>query len=78
MVRDKGPFAICIIINIKIILLINSDLPFFFHFVLDSSKSEFVFAMMNGPNQTAQVGRPIRVLSICARHEMPVHAKKLS
>ena len=78
MVRDKRPFAMCIIVNIKIILLINSDLPFFFHFVLDSSKSEFVFVMMNGPKQTAKLGRPIRVLSIFVRHKIHVHAKQLS
>ena len=63
----------CIIVNTKIILLIQTYI-FFFRFVLDSSQSEFVFVMMNGPNETAQLGRPIRVLSICARHTIQDHA----
>ena len=51
MVRDKGLFAMFVIVNIKITLLINSELPIFpFILFYILQKSEFVFLMMNGPD----------------------------
>ena len=56
MVRDKELFAMCVIVNIKITLLINSELPIFpFTLFYILQKSEFFFfffffLLINGPD----------------------------